>query len=298
LLLLPIDNRIRLSEHENFHANEQFLEGSGIWENKGGVAIVLAALQTLRFMRNLKKIRLGILLIPDSSIEGKYSRLLLSKIAERANTIIGFSGSSKNGGIITSRSGSATYKFESRLISKEPAENISTMALNFNKVLAAITNLSKNDEENIIAPYDIAFSSNIFKRYAFGKAGISVRYNTEKEFQFIEERLTRIIAPHKRNRIYRINFEGGQNRPPMLESQETARLYKRIHKITRLIDVRVTKEHRWSSADICNIQNNKNKIDGLGPVGEFLSTGVESILKHSLLERSLLLALLLSETNT
>ena len=47
LILLPIDNRIKLANHENFNENEQYLEGTGIWENKGGVSIVISALQTL-----------------------------------------------------------------------------------------------------------------------------------------------------------------------------------------------------------------------------------------------------------
>jgi hypothetical protein len=37
------------------------LRCTGIWEKKGGVAIVISALQALRFTRNLKKIKIGIL---------------------------------------------------------------------------------------------------------------------------------------------------------------------------------------------------------------------------------------------
>ena len=53
--MLSLDNRVKLADQENFHDNEQYLEGTGIWESKGGIAIVISALRTLRFLRLLKK---------------------------------------------------------------------------------------------------------------------------------------------------------------------------------------------------------------------------------------------------
>lgn len=294
LILLPIDNRIKLAQHENFKEYEQYLEGTGVWENKGGSAIMLSALQALRFIRGLKKIKIGVLLTTDSTIDGKYSRNIIQQKAEHANKIIALSGSSKNGELIISRSGSALYHFKAKLIKTDSPEHVSTTASNFNKTLAAITDISKNDSENVIAPFDIQFKSNIFKGYAYGSAGISVRFNSRETLEQIEQKIKKIISQQKRSKIYQIQFEGGLKRPAMEQSEKIMDFYKRIQSFSKQIDVRISKEHRWSSSDICFVSKDHPKIDGLGPVGEYLPSENERIIRHSLTERSLLLALILN----
>jgi D-alanine-D-alanine ligase len=294
LILLPIDNRIKLAQHENFKVYDQYLEGTGIWENKGGSAILLSALQALRFIRGLKKIRIGILLTTDSTIDGKYSKNIIQQKSEHAKNIIALSGSSKNGELILSRSGSALYHFEVKLIKTDSPEHVSITTSNFNKTLAAITDISKSDSENVIAPFDIQFKSNIFKGYAYGSAGISVRYNSIETLEQIEQKIRKIIDQQKRSKIYKIQFEGGPKRPAMQQTEQITDCFNRIQALSKQIDVRISKEHRWSSSDICYIAKDKPKIDGLGPVGEFLPSDNERIISHSLSERSLLLALLLN----
>lgn len=295
LLLLPVDNKTKLADHENFSEQEQYLEGTGIWENKGGATIILSALRALRFTKNLRKVKIGILLITDSSIDGRYSKTIIKQKSDLANCVIAISGSSKTGGLILSRSGSASYKFETKLIKTDHSDNISLTAQNFNKVLASITDISKNDNENLIAPYEIQFKSNIFKRYAYGSAGISVRYNSKEILEEIEQKVKKIITQQKRSKIYNIQFEGGQKRPAMVLSNENEKVFDIAYELAKSIDVRVTKEHRWSSSDICFVPQNIPKLDGFGPVGEILPSENERILRHSLIERSLLLAMVLSK---
>ncbi len=293
LLLQPIDNRVKLAQHENYNEYEQYLEGTGIWENKGGVAILISALQALRFTRNIKKIKIGILLITDSSIDGRYSKSVIQQKADFASKVMSLSGSSKKGGLILSRSGSALYHFETKLIKKDSPENVSSTAMQFNKTLAAITDISRDDTNNIIAPFDIQFKSNIFKRYAYGSAGISVRHNSPEILEDIEQKIKKILTIQKRSKIYQIQFEGGIKRNAMSETDKSKAFYQKILTLAKQIDVRITQEHRWSSADICHIGKDLAKIDGLGPVGEFLPSENERIIRHSLIERALLLALIL-----
>lgn len=295
LLLLPVDNRVKLAQHENYNEHEQYLEGTGIWENKGGIAITISALQVLRFVRQIKKLKIGVLLITDSSIDGRYSKNIIKQKADKAQNIIALSGSTKEGGLILSRSGSAVYNFETKLINKKESENVSLTAMNFNKTIAAITDISRNDAENLIAPYDIHYSSNIFKLNAHGSAGISVRFNSKEKLFEIENKIKKIIGVQKRSKIYQVQFEGGIKRQAMEQSDEISNFYKKIQALAKKIDVRISKEHRWSSSDICHIEKDCPKIDGLGPVGEFLPSNNERIIRHSLVERAHLLALILSK---
>lgn len=297
LIIQPLDNRIKLAKHENYYEQEQYLEGTGIWENKGGAAILISALQALKFSRSLKKVNIGILFISDSCINGKYSKSIIKQKSEKAKFVLSLSGSSHKGGLILSRSGSSMYRIETKMIKKDNPENVSITAMNFNKILAVITDISQNDKNNIIAPFDIEFKSNIFKKYAYGSAGISIRYNSEEVLNDIEKKIKKILTSQKRNKIYQLKVEGDVKRPALSASTKSQQLYDTIHRIALDIDVRITKEHRWSSADICHIQKDVAIIDGLGPVGEFLPSDNERIIRHSLIERALLIALILKREN-
>ena len=81
----------------------------------------------------------------------------------------------------------------------------------------------------------------------------------------------------------------------MNSSEEIKNLYQIIKKISQKLDVRVIEEHRWSSADICFADPDKPMVDGFGPLGTKIKGSDEYILRHSLLERSALLALTLLE---
>ncbi len=295
LVIQAIDNHIKLAQHETFNEQEQYLEGTGIWENKGGVAILVSALQALKFSRNIKKLNIGILLITDSSIDGRYSKSIIQQKSEIAKSVISLSGSSKDGGLILSRSGSALYRLETKMVKKENPENVSVTAMNFNKTLASITDISQNDSNNIIAPFNIEFKSNIFKLYAYGSAGISVRYNSPEVLEEIEKKIKKILTSKKRSKIYQMKIEGGLKRPAMLVSEKSRKHYDSIVGLAKQIDVRITEEHRWSSADICHINKDIAIIDGLGPMGEYLLSDNERIIRHSLIERALLVALILQK---
>jgi len=295
LILLPIDNRIKLARHESYREYEQYLEGTGIWETKGGIAILFSALQALRFTRALKNVKIGIVLIPDSTIDGKYSKDIIQQKSEYAQQIISLSGSSKNGGLILSRSGSALYKLETKLMNTDNPENVAITALNFNKILASITDISGNDSNNIIAPYDIQFKSNIFKRYAYGTAGISVRFNSDEILVEVEDKIKKLLSQQKKSKVFQIQIDTGIKRKALKINEQSMEFFKKIQDIAKQIDVRISSEHRWSSADICYIEREVAKIDGLGPVGEYLPSDNERILRHSLIERSLLLALILKK---
>ena len=81
----------------------------------------------------------------------------------------------------------------------------------------------------------------------------------------------------------------------MNENPGIINFWELVKKIARELDVMVTREHRWSSADICFIEQGKEMLDGFGPVGLQQQEKSEYILRHSLLERSALLAVTLKE---
>jgi D-alanine-D-alanine ligase len=81
---------------------------------------------------------------------------------------------------------------------------------------------------------------------------------------------------------HRIEIEGSVRRPPMVRNEPVEKIWTRIKSLADKLDYRLVEEHRWSSADICFVDSEKPRIDE-----------DEFILRHSLLERATLLAMLL-----
>jgi D-alanine-D-alanine ligase len=296
LLLLSVDTPTPLSQHENFSNNkEDVITGSGVWENKGGISVALTALQTLRSSKSLKKTRIGVLLITDSCIGGKYSAPIIKRIALNSQHVISLYGGNQEGSVVTSRSGSALYNYELKLNDCTNASNVNIAASLFHKSLFSFTEIGSKTAETLVAPYNVKFNSNIFKVFAYGSAKISLRFNSMSDFDKADDLFRRSLKLSKSgNKITHVQFEGGVNRPPFEKDDQIEEFYQRIKKIASKIDTRIVEEHRWSSADISVTQKGIPRIDGLGPVGGYDNSNIEFIYKHSLVDRALLLSLILS----
>ncbi len=296
LILITIDDFTKMPDQENLVQTEHRLYGTGVWANKSGIVTTICALQSLKFAKLLKQKKIGLLLITDSSLNGKFSTELLNAKAKNAKTVLSMHGGNIDGSVVTSRSGSALYNLEFKLIDRSLANNVALTSYYFFKALTSIIDLGKNDLANVITPYKTNFQSNVFKLSAYGSAKISVRFNSMEEFKLIDEKIHKILkfSGDVKKKI-QIAFDGGATRQPMKENDSTDLLFERVFNISKKIDTSVIREHRWTSADICNIEAKVPKIDGLGAIGGFDMQKSEFILRHSLIDRALMLALLLIE---
>ena len=295
LILMSIDDSVKMSNHERFQATEHRLYGTGIWENKGGVAACIAAFQALRFAKLLRKLRIGVFVISDSAIAGKFSQNIIAQKAIKARKVISLHGGNQEGSIITSRSGSASYTYSLRLLDSTKSENVALASAHFFKTISALVDLGKNDTENVIAPFNTSFNSNIFKMVAHGSARISVRFNTMADFERIDQRARKLAAlPRKLSNTLQTQLDGGLSRQPLPQSEESMALFENISLLAKRIDTALIPEHRWSSSDICSVPVEVPKLDGFGPIGGFDKQKSEFILRHSLVDRALLLALMLN----
>ena len=295
LILFSLDDILEMHDQEGWSESEHRLYGTGIWENKGGIVITLLALQALRFSKKLKKLNLGIFLATDTSISGKFSKEIINQKARHANAIIAMHGGNMSGSVVTSRSGSALYHYNVKLTDHSEAETVSLVSRYFHKAVSNITDLSTDDSGVVVAPGMVNFSSNIFKVFAHGKSNISVRFNDMNEFELLDAKINKAVKlPVSLKNKAVIHLEGGVSRPPLNKNEKSDLLYNYLKDIAAKIDAQITEEHRWSSSDICNVNEDVALIDGLGPLGGYDKQKVEFIHRHSLVDRALMLALLLS----
>jgi D-alanine-D-alanine ligase len=290
LLLGSLDNRKKISEHEYFQMLDQKMTGSGIWEHKAGVIATLGALQSLRFTRLLRKIKVAVLLTSDNSLQGKFAREIVRQKTNNARYIMGLHGGDLSGSLITSRSGSAFYRFHMHLKKTEDSNMVSRASAVFSKLINSWCELSSQDKDLVIAPFKSSINTNIMQPYAHGEVELSVRYNQQDQFKVVEEKLKKMIPRKKYEKNIHFQIEGGLSRNPMMETERINEFYIKVKEHAKLLDIRICKEHRWSSSDICFADPDLYILDGFGPIGQKVEGQSEFILRHSLLERTLLIA--------
>lgn len=294
LLLSHLDNSTTLAKRDFFKTTEQRIYGTGVWENIGGLAVMITALQSLRFVRMLRKLKVGILLTTDDTLQGRISQNLVLNKTRSARYILALKGGGLDGTIVTSRSGAAVYNCSMSLREKGHAEDVSKAVNIFSKVVGGWTAMTNESKGLVVVPTDIQLKSNIMGHFANADIGLSVRFHDLEQMHKVDEKIKSTITK-KDIKMLRFQIEGGIRRPAMNKSESIENLYQIIKRISQKLDVRTIEEHRWSSADICFTENNIPMVDGMGPLGNKVKGRDEYILRHSLLERSALLALTLLE---
>lgn len=295
LLLGSLDNRKRIADHEYFQLQDQKMSGTGLWEHKGGIIASIAALQSLRFIRILRKMKVGVLFTSDDSLQGKFVREFVRDKSRKAKYVMGLHGGDLSGSLITSRSGSAFYHFNMHLKITDDSNMVALAASTYSKLVNSWCELSMEDQSLVIAPYKSSLNTNIVQPYAHGEVQLSVRYNQKEQFEELDAKLKKMIPRKKYADSILFQMDGGMSRDPLIESDKIIDFYQLVKEISKSLDIRVTKEHRWSSSDICFADPGAYILDGFGPIGQKVQDKSEYILRHSLLERALLIAMTLKK---
>ena len=290
LFISNLDNDRPVHKHKYYSKTGQKIYGSGIWENKGGLVVFLLALQSLRHIRLLKRLKIGVLLTSDDSLQGKFaSKIVISK-SENADCIIGLKGGTLNGGVVTSRSGAAVYRCTMNLKKTNDPGLVPTASHIFSRMISQWVNLSEPGNGLLISPGEARVSSNISEAYFHGEVTLSVRFDNPKQMEIAHEKIRKTIPSKYRSNLH-FQIDGGPRRPAMIHNEKVAALWNRIKQLANKMDIRLVDEHRWNSSDIGFISAAKFRIDGMGPIGVKPVNGEEYILKHSIKERASLLAL-------
>ena len=292
LLIGNLDNNTKSRAQKGFRIAEQKLLGTGIWEHKAGLVSMIAALQALRFVRRLKKLKIGILLTTDSSLQNRISKNMIQSTGRKAGLVFGLHGASGSGGAVTSRSGAAVYHCTLHMLRGETASEAAEAANLFSKLLSKWSALSDPEAGILVTPSQASIETNVSGPSAHAEIILSLRFNLLSQMELLDHKLRNAVPASYRKKIG-IQIDGGQRRPPMEEHASIDQVWRKVKTVADSLDIRFLKEHRWSSADICFIDADKPRLDGMGPVGDKPAEGDEFILKHSLMERSVLLAMAL-----
>jgi len=291
LLLGHLDTPISTGGFVPYREAGSRIHGSGVAENKGGIAVALAALRALRYARTVRRIRCGVLLTTDDTRNGAAARGVVEELAARSRYVIGLKAGDPDGGIVTSRAGRGTYRLETIYPKKRPVTEAEVLSHLYRR-LKAMEERSDADAGLHVAIRRLELDAPFGREPEKAEATVTMRFNRLEDGERIEQEI-RTLAGRLSSKGIRLRASGQIHRPPLQPSAARQEFFEEVAKVARRLHVTAVPTHRWHSADICFVPNEVPAVDGMGPMGGSERTQEEYLLRSSLVERAALLAMVM-----
>jgi D-alanine-D-alanine ligase len=289
LLLGHLDTPIPPGGFAPFREAGSLYYGTGVAESKGGIAVALAAVRALRSARTVRRIRCGVLLTTDDTRDGAAGRGIVEELAVHAHHVFGLKAGDPEGGVVTSRAGSSTYRLETVLPTKRHVTESDVLAHLYRRA-KAMEGLSDAEAGVHAAIRRLELDAPFGQTPEKAEAVVSVRFIRPEDGQRIDEEI-RSLGAKRSSKGIRLRVGGQIRRPPMAINPARQALFEEVAKVGKRLHITVAPTHRWHSADICFVPDSVPAIDGMGPLGGGERTQEEYILRSSLVERAALLAM-------
>jgi D-alanine-D-alanine ligase len=292
LVLGHLDTIYGYQDYVPFREERGRFYGSGIAESKGGLAIMLGALQALRFTRRLKRIRCGILLITDDTLGGRFSKKLVQDFAGRSNFVIGLKYGETSGGIVTSCSGGAEYHFELTNQKGVQTTDAPDVVKTICQKVITWQKLSSEEAGIMVKPAKLEAHTSYGLSPDYATGSLLVRFKEKEQGERLDSQI-RQIARRGLGSKFQVRVRKRVYRPPLQENDNIRKFFNHVQQIAKRLEVKVTPVHRTTSSDICYVPNDKPALEGLGPIGGSSNSPNEFIVRDSLIDRAAVLAMVI-----
>ncbi len=293
LLLSHLDTWYDNSDFTPFYNVGNKLFGSGIAESKGGLLIMISALQSLKFARKLKKVKCGILLISDDSLGGRFSKKLVNDISNISNYIVDLKWGTPNGGIATSCSGAARYHIDMVHV-RRADEAVKEVIPDMCSKVVAWKKISYGLADARITISDFSAKTSFGRAPDYGKLSLESRYTSIDQGEKFDSEI-RKIAKKKIHSNIDVHVVKQVTREPLEKTESIEKFYDVIQKLAKLAEIKIKPEHRFATSSLCDISGDKPMIGSMGPIGNDYRTPNEHIFRDSLIDRGILLALTINK---
>lgn len=275
------------------------MRGPGVIDMKGGLVVMLAALEAFEQTPHAAQIGYEVLVNPDEEIGSFGAAALFDDAAGRHRLGLVFEPARPSGDLVQSRKGTGNFTVTSRgraahaASAKQDGRNaIAALA----EYLTAANRLPAEMPGVLLNIGSIrggGSATNVVPDFA--EALLDVRITHLAERTAVEARLKALLAPINTREGFRIELGGGFNRPPMESTPVTEAVFAALQQCGR--DLGQT-PFSWVHAGGASDANNLSAaglpcLDGLGPVGDRLHSPDEWVHLPSLTARAQVAALFL-----
>ncbi len=300
LLVGNLDNPSDFEDYTPFSEERGRLYGTGVSRGKGGLAVLLGALQALRHTRTLKKLKVGILFITDDSRGGRSSKPILEEISKKSRYIAGLSGAGLSGEVMISCFGSMKFDIEiNKRHTRSTIKSISEgedLLLFISQKMHQLKKMNSASEGAFLTLTGVE-SKGIENQPAYHVAlSFVIRYQNPDQRSILEERINKLFEAKSTENI-KIHITKGPQRPPFLSNEQTVKFFGELERIAKLVEVRIKEHENPTSTPLSYVSDGVPAIDGFGPVTGGTGTKNEFIVRDSLIDRSVLLAYLIYKTS-
>jgi glutamate carboxypeptidase len=275
------------------YLDEHTMRGPGATDMKGGLVVLLKALETFETIPEAAQIGWQIFLNCDEEIGSIYSTAFIESLASRCQLACIFEPSFPDGALVSQRKGSATYhvwaKGKKAHAGRTPEEGKNAIypLARFITQVAPLTDFSKGILVNV-GVVQGGEATNIIPDYA--ACDLNVRCDTPESQHALDSEL-RHFAQEERLELTRISF-----RPPKPFDSKTQSLFQELKSCASQLGI----DLKWrASGGVCDGNTLAAKgvptIDTLGVRGGNIHTDEEYLDLRSLCERTKLTLLFLQE---
>ncbi|MDR3624322.1 MAG: hydrolase [Chlamydiales bacterium] len=285
------------SHHVTCIKEGNYLVGPGVADMKGGLVILLTALQAFESFSHAKHIGWTILITPDEEIGSIYSKPLLQEYAKKNSVGLVFEPALPDGSLVVERMGSTNY----RIVFKGIAAHVGRSFYEGKSAISALASFIKEvekeyktDTKSILNFGHITGGSapNVVAENA--TCSINFRSSSLDDMASFDTLLKKIKTLISHEHSVEIYIFQESLRAPKLFDEKSKKLFQRIqecaHDLGITIDGKSTggvcDGNTLARAGLCN-------IDTMGPKGEFLHSAKERLDLESLTERAKLTCLFL-----
>jgi D-alanine-D-alanine ligase len=296
LIIGNMDNPVDFEDYNSFHEEKGRIYGTGVARGKGGISVLLGAVKALRYTRTLRKVKVGILLIPDESYGERSSKPVIAELSKKAKYVLGLSGAGLSGEVMTACSGTLRYEIEiNRRQNKQglkASTEISDPILYASQKINSLRKLNYESDGIFITITGLQTKGMEDQPTYHAALSFVIRYRNPDQRVRLEEQVNQIFASKSQDNI-KVHVTKRPQSKPFLENEKTLKFYDQVEKVAKLVETRIKKSENSIVSCLSNIGESIPALDGLGPVTGGYGTNNEHVVRDSLIDRSVLLAYLI-----
>jgi glutamate carboxypeptidase len=273
------------------------LRGPGVADAKGGLVVLLTALEALEQSEDAKRIGWELILNPDEELGSPGSITLLTQAARRHRVGLVFEPTLPDGKLVSQRKGSANYTLVVRgraaHAGRDPGHGrnaIHAMA----RLICQLDGLRQQMPEVVVNVGRITGGGPVNVVPDLAVARLNIRAQRIEEMRTIEERLRQWVHELDQEEGFGAELHGRLTAPPKLMDEPTRALLEQVRVCGQELGLSID----WRpSGGVCDGNRltaaGLPTLDTLGPCGGQIHSEQEFLLLESLTQRAKLAALLL-----
>lgn len=279
-----------------FRRDPEYLFGEGIGSSRAPIVMLEFSLRALRAQRSLHPLPIGVLTYADEGFDVQYCERFISNATKKAGRVIVLRPGNPEDSAITQRRGLLKYRLvvEGTTTKLGQAGKIPQPLLWLSAKLNELSGISSRTKRLAVSAREVKADAFPMRLPHRASATVVINYFDDKSLNEAKASIRKILGTKATGLKW--EMEEISNRPSMKERQINKELTKSIQEVAVSWDIPFsTTSSLWPSVAGL-VPNLTPVICGMGPIADQLYTPQESVLRISLIQRTLLLTQYLVST--